>query len=307
VTTPTSPAGGPARPHGLTAWVNGRLLPAQQATVSAYDRGFRSGEGVFETLRAYGDHVFRLDAHLGRAIAGAAELGFSPGPRGELARAVRRTAEANLPALQGADSALRLTVSAGAIDPGSPFPGAPTGDPTVVVTSHPLVLDPAPQRHGSRAVAVPLARELPHVKAVSYLVAVTAKRRARAEGADEALLTDVDGNVLEGASTNVFAVIGGRLVTPPTDAGLLAGVTRSVVLEVAARVGIPADERPLSLAELVAADEAFLTATTREVIPLVAVGAEPVGSGRPGPVTATVLDGYRAEVDRERRLSTRDG
>jgi branched-chain amino acid aminotransferase len=293
-------------PHGLVAWVGAELVPAHRATVSAYDRGFRNGEGVFETFRAYGDHVFRLDAHLRRAIAGAAELGFSPGPAGELARAVRRTAAANLDAFDGADSALRLTVSAGAIDPGSPFPGTALGDPTVVVTSHRLVLQPGPQRHGARAVAVPLARELPHVKAVSYLVAVTAKRRARAEGADEALLTDLAGHVLEGASSNVFAVLDGGLVTPPTDAGLLAGVTRSVVLEVAARRGLPVAQRPLPLAELVAADEAFLTATTREVVPLVTVGDQPVGSGRPGRVTAAILDGYRDEVVRE-RISTAGG
>jgi branched-subunit amino acid aminotransferase/4-amino-4-deoxychorismate lyase len=305
VTASRMPAQDPAH-HGLLAWVDGRLVPAQRATVSAYDRGFRSGEGVFETFRAYGDHVFRLDAHLRRAMAGAGELGFSPGPQGELAQAVRRTAEANLASLDGADSALRLTVSAGAIDPASPFPGVPVGGPTVVVTSHRLVLDPAPQRHGARAVAVPLSRELPHVKAVSYLVAVTAKRRARAEGADEALLTDLAGRVLEGASSNVFAVIDGTVVTPPTDAGLLAGVTRAVVLEVVRREGIGVEERALPLDELVAADEAFLTATTREVVPLTAVGDAPIGDGRPGPVTATMLAGYRAEVDRE-RLSTAGG
>jgi branched-chain amino acid aminotransferase len=304
VTTTTGT--GRTGPLGLQAWVGNRLVPAAQATVSAYDRGFRSGEGVFETFRAYGDHVFRLDAHLQRAIAGATELGFSPGPQGELARAVRRTAEANLAALDGADSALRLTVSAGVIDPDSPFPGAPVDGPTVVVTSHRLVLDPAQHRHGVRALAVPLARELPHVKAVSYLVAVTAKRRARAEGADEALLTSPDGHVLEGASTNVFAVVDGALVTPPTSSGLLAGVTRAVVLEVAARRDLEVQVRPLPLAELLAAGEAFLTATTREVVPLVGVGDRPIGDGRPGAVTAAILDGYREAVERE-RFSARGG
>jgi branched-chain amino acid aminotransferase len=293
--------------HALQTWVDGRLVPARTATVSAFDRGFRSGEGVFETLRAYGAHVFRLDAHLRRAIAGAAELGFSTGPQGELARAVRQTAEANLEALHGADSALRLTVSAGPIDPESPFPGRPAGGPTVVVTSHRLTLDPGQHRHGVRALAVPLARELPHVKAVSYLVAVTARRRAREQGADEALLTSPDGHVLEGASTNVFAVVDGTLVTPPTDAGLLAGVTRAVVLEVADRRRLDVEVRPLHLDELLAADEAFLTATTREVLPLVAVGDHPIGTGQPGQVTATVLDGYREEVDRERAAAGRPG
>jgi branched-chain amino acid aminotransferase len=289
----------------LVAWVDGELVPVARATVSVYDRGFRSGEGVFETLRAYGDHVFRLDAHLRRAEAGASELGFSLGDADAVADAVRRTATANLATLGGRDSALRLTVSAGSIDPTSDFPGRAVPGPTVAVTSHPL--PPPTWADGIRAVAVPLARELPHVKAVSYLVAVTAKRRARAVGADEALLTDTEGHVLEGASTNVFALVHGRLVTPPLDAGLLAGVTRSVVLEVAGRVPVEVEERPLPLAELLAAEEAFVTSTTRELVPLTAVGDEPIADGRPGPTTVALQRAYRDEVARERRLSGAGG
>jgi branched-chain amino acid aminotransferase len=290
----------PERAH-LLAWVDGRLVDAATATVSAYDRGFRSGEGVFETFRAYGDHVFRLDAHLRRAAAGAAELGFDPGPLDALAAAVRATAAANLEVVDGADTAVRLTVSAGRLDPWSPFPGTPTSDgPTVVVTSHPLRLDPTHRRDGVRALAVPLARQLPHVKAVSYLVAVQAKRRAREEGAHEALLTDHDGRVLEGASSNVFGVVDGTLVTAPTDAGLLAGVTRGVVLELAAAAGVPVVERTLSLDELVGAGEAFLTSTTREVVALVRVDEREVGDGRPGPVTRALQAAYGELVQRER-------
>lgn len=286
--------------HGLQVWVDGRLVPAGEATVSVYDRGFRSGEGVFETFRAYGDFVFRLDEHLARALTGATELGFDAGPPDRLADAVRQTARANLAALDGRDSALRLTVSAGSIDPDSPFPGRPVGAPTAVVTSHPLALAPDRFERGARAVTVPLARELPHVKAVSYLVAVTARRRAREEGADEALLTTPDGEVLEGAGSNLFAVVGGRLVTPPLDAGLLAGVTRSVVLEVADRLGVPCATAPLSIAQVCDAEEAFLTATTREITPLLAVDGQPIGDGTAGPVTRRLADGYRAIVAEER-------
>ena len=284
----------------LQAWVGGELVPARTATISAFDRGFRNGEGVFETFRAYGEHVFRLDAHLERAREGASTLGFDPGEHDALATAVRVTAQTNLAVLEGADSALRLTVSPGSIDPESPFPGSPRPEPTVVVTSHRLAIPRAVHRHGIRAAAVPFAREMPHVKSVSYLIAVTARRQAQAVGADEALLTDAAGDVLEGTSTNVFAVIEGRLVTPPIDAGLLAGVTRAVVVEVAARLGIEVQERPLPLAALTGADEAFLTATTREVIPLVAVDEVRIGDGRPGPVTRRVHTGYREEVERER-------
>jgi branched-chain amino acid aminotransferase len=280
----------------LRAWVAGRLVAAHEATISAYDRGFRGGEGVFETLRAYGDHPFRLAAHLDRAVAGAAELGFEL-DRDELASAIVTTARANLPAVGGADSAVRLTTSAGRVDPDSPFPGSHVGPPTVVVTSHRLATD---RPLVATAVPVPLARELPHVKAVSYLVALTARRRARELGADEALLTTPDGRVLEGATSNVFAVRDARLLTPPVAAGLLAGVTRGVVLEVARNLGLEVEERAFTVSELGSADEAFLTATTREVVPLVAIGDAPVGDRRAGPTTQAVHAGYREEVARER-------
>ena len=277
----------------LQVWVDGRLVPADQAVVSVYDRGFRTGEGVFETLRAYGQHVFRLAAHLERARAGAEELGFDPGPTDRLAEAVRATAAANHEALQGADSALRLTISAGLIDPESPVPGRGVGPPTVVVTSHPL----AASTEEASAVTVPLARELPHVKAVSYLVAVTAKRRARDLGADEALLTDGHGHVLEGATSNVFAVVEGTLITPPTGAGLLAGVTRAVVLELAEGLGVPSEERPLTLEELLRADEAFLTSTTRELVALTEVDGRAFGTGA---LLGHLRQAYAEEVARER-------
>lgn len=284
----------------LRAWVHDRLVPADQATISVYDQGFRTGEGVFETLRAYGAHVFRLDAHLDRAVTGADALGFDPGPREQLVEAVTRTAAANLEALQGRDSALRLTVSSGAVDPDSPFPGTTTGPPTVVVTSHRLTDDTAAWRDGWRAVTVSLVRELPHVKALSYALALTAKRQARAAGAQEALLVTEAGQVLEGSGSNLFAVLDGRVVTPPLESGLLAGVTRAVVLEVAAQLELDVAQRPLTLEELHRADEAFLTATTREVVPLVAVDDRPVGPGVPGPTTFRIHAGYRAAVEAER-------
>lgn len=292
------PAASSAGPE-LLAYVDGRLVPASRATVSAFDRGFRSGEGVFETLRAYGDHPFRLDAHLERAAAGAAELGFDPPARASLAAAVRTLVAANLPRVGGADTAVRLTISAGVVDPSSPLPGTPVGEPTVVATSHhlgPGALAPLP----ARAVTVPLVRELAHVKSVSYVVALTARRRAREAGADEALLVGSDGEVREAATSNVFVVHGTTLVTPPTDAGLLAGVTRQVLLEVAGGAGFSVEQRRLELAELHAADEALLTASTRGVIPLVEVDERPIGGGVPGPATSRLRAAYLAEIERER-------
>lgn len=282
----------------LHAWVDGRLVSAGDATVSAYDVGFRNGEGVFETMRAYGAHPFRLDTHLERAVRGAGAIGFAL-DHGQLRTAVVTTVDANLAAMGGADSAVRLTASAGRIDPASTFPGTRTGQPTVVVTSHPLTPGPVGP---ATAVTVPVVRDLPEVKATSYLTAMHARRRARDSGADEALLTTPDGTVLEGASSNLFAVIDGRLLTPDVGEGLLAGVTRGVVLEAAERIGVPATLATLTTAALADADEAFLTASTRGVVPLVAVDGTQIGDGAPGQITSRLRQAYADEVERERDL-----
>jgi D-amino acid aminotransferase len=281
------------------AWVDGDLVPLDQARVSVLDRGFRTGEGVFETLRVYGDHPFRLDAHLDRALAGALRLAFDAPPRADLRTAVTELIAANRGAFPG-DSGLRLTVTPGVLDPLSAFPGAATGSPTVVATLQALAIDPRIHTDGIRAMTVRRARELPQVKAVSYAAANLARREARRAGADEALLVADDDTVLEGAASNLFVLVGGHLATPPVDAGILAGVTRAVVLEVAAEQGLAVEQRRLSLDDVLAADEVFVTASTREVVPVAAIDGRPVGGGRPGPRTRSLLAAYRAEVARER-------
>lgn len=282
----------------LQAWVGDGLVPADRATVSVYDRGFRSGEGVFETFAVHGEHVFRLDDHLTRALRGAGQLDFEVASLDAVRTACLRTAEANAPRL-GERSVLRLTLTPGAIDPASPFPGHPVPSTTVVVTSHALEIPSGLYVDGMRAVTVPWGRELPNVKAVSYLASTLARRHAASLGADEALFTDRGRlHVLEGSASNLFAVVADRIVTPPAEA-VLAGVTRAVVLEVATDAGIQVEERPVALTELRSASEAFVTATTREVVPLVRVDDDAVGDGRPGPVTARLHRAYRAVVAAE--------
>lgn len=280
------------------AWVNGAVMPVEEARVSVLDQGFRTGEGVFETVRVYGTHPFRLEAHLARAEGGAARLGFAPPARPTLATAVREVIAASR--TDATDLGLRITLTPGPLDPTSPFPGTPVGRPTTVITVHPLRVDPAIYARGIRAVPVPWARELPDVKAVSHLAASLARAQARRAGADEALLTTGDGTVLEGASSNVFAVRDGAVTTPPLAAGLLAGVTRQVVLDLAPAADLVVAEGPLTVSSICAADEAFVTSSTREVVPLVAIGDAPIGDGEPGPVTRRLLAAYRAEVERER-------
>ncbi len=287
-----------------TVSVDGLLVPAAEATVSAYDRAFRSGEGVFETFRAYGHHVFRCEAHLERARAGARELGFTLPDGATLAGWVQAVVEANVAPDGGA--AVRLVATPGDIDPDSPFPGTPVGVPRVVVTVHDLAPDDGTRELGVRAILVPWGREAAQIKSVSYLPSSMARREARRLGADDALLTDpTTGNVLEAAAANLFAVQYGVLVTPPVDGSILPGVTRQVVLELAHEAGLRVAERPLHHKDLRRASEAFLTATTREVTPLVEVDGVPVGDGAPGEVTVRLQGAFRELVAREAGRRTR--
>ncbi len=285
----------------MHVWLQDRLVDAADARISVFDRGFRAGEGVFETIRSYRGHPFRLGAHLDRAADGASTLGFAFPARDRLRRAVIDTAAAAGP---DRDAVLRLTVTPGLIEPGSPFPGTPTGAPTVVVTAQPHEVDPTTYTRGVTAVTLARARELPDVKAVSYLTASLARREATARGADEALLTTPDGLLLEGSYSNVFLVHEGRLTTPALEVGILPGVTRAVVLELAGAEGLEVEERRIGRGELLEAEEVFLTATTREIVPLVAVDGSRIGDGRPGPTTTALLERYRHEVERERAGGT---
>lgn len=280
----------------MYVWLNDRVIDAADARISVYDRGFRTGEGIFETLRAYRGHPFRLSAHLDRAGSGGRSLGFSLPDRALLSEAVLATARANDP---DEDQVLRLTVTPGAIDPASPFPGRAVGAPTVVVTAQPLHVPEGTYERGVTAVTLARSRELPEVKSVSYLSASLARREAQRRGAEEALLVTPEELLLEGSYSNIFLVNPGVLVTPALELGILPGVTRAVVLELAREAGLSVQQREVHRDELSAHEEAFLTATTREIVPLVEVDGAAIADGRPGPVTAELLRRYRAEVDRE--------
>ncbi len=273
------------------AWVNGKLLPPEEAAISPLDRGFMYGEGLFETMRAYGGRVFRLQQHLDRLCAGAAKLGFAEPDRARLARAV---AEA-LAASGLADASVRLTLT----------PGISGSSPTLVALVRPLSLPP-PERYtaGCAAVSVPAAQAgdapLRRLKSLNFLDKLLAQRAAAEKGAHEAILVDPDRCVVEGAMRNVFAAIGGELVTPPLSRGFLPGITRGAVLEIAREEGIPTRERDLPLSELHTADECFLTSSLAEILPVASVDGHDF-SPTPGPLTRRVMEGYRALVREETR------
>lgn len=287
--------------------VAGALLAPADAKVSVFDRGFLYGDSVYEVVRTYGGAPFELDAHLARLAHSAERLAMAlPWDVARTAAELRRT----LAAARGDDPAdpdgapwnagerwARIVMTRGAgeigLDPSLAV------DPTAIVIVQPLHGPPArAYEDGVKAVVVGVQRVSPRAvdpsaKTGAHLNHVLAVREARAAGAHEALLTDGHGHVTEGASSNVFGVRGGRLVTPPLAAGLLEGVTRGVVLRIARALSVPVDEAPLRPDDLAAADEAFITSTVREIVPVTRIGDAPVGDGRPGPVTRRLHAEFR--------------
>ena len=277
------------------ASVNGIVTPAEEARVSVLDNGFTYGDSVYEVLRTYGGRAFEPARHFRRLRRSAARLGFEvPDADEQLLTQV----DALLARAPEGESYIRIVVTRGVGDCSYNFERVQ--GPTVVMIQKPL--PPYPERHyeeGIRVAAVDVRRNHPRaldpaIKSSNLLNNVLAVREAQSRGAEEPVLLNHDGFLAEGASTNVFAAKGGTLRTPPLSAGILAGITREVVLELVAGLGIPSREEPLHLDDLVAADEAFLTSTTREVVPVQRVDEAVVGDGRPGPLTRRVIAAFRA-------------
>lgn len=271
-------------------------MPAARATISALDRGFLYGDGLFETVRAYAGEPFALREHVRRLARSARvfRIPFEADP-GYWRPRVRRCLRAN--GLHAVDAAVRLTISRGA----GPFGIVPSPKlrPTTMLLATPL--DPRLARAQAEGVAICffpfrlVAGTLPSHKTLHYLPAVLGKMIARRRGAWEALYLATDDTVLEGTTSNVFAVEGGRLITPPLG-GILPGVTRHLLTTIARRAGVPLIERRLTRAELLGADEVMLTASTIEVLPVVRVERTRIGDGRPGPVTLALQERYRRHV-----------
>jgi branched-chain amino acid aminotransferase len=277
------------------ASVNGIVVPAEEARVSVLDNGFAFGDSVYEVLRTYDGLAFEPGRHFRRLRASAARLGFSvPASDADLLAQV-----GGLLARAGrGESYIRIIVSRGLGDCSYSFERVQ--GPTVVMIQKPL--PPYPAWHyldGIKVAAVGVRRNHPRaldpaIKSSNLLNNILAVREAQSRGAEESVLLNQEGFLAEGASTNVFLARGGTLLTPPLSAGILAGITREVVLELLPALGIPFGERPLHLEELVSADEAFLTSTTREVVPVKQVDETTLGSGRPGPLTRRVMEAFGA-------------
>ena len=285
------------------AWVDGAVVPREDARVSIDDFAVRYGAACFETMLARNGRVFRLDAHLDRLDAGLRAMAVEPPARVLLERAVRETLDAN--ALT--EASVRLTVTAGI---GHAPDLARAVAPAVLVTADALPPPPAPPRLRVVATRIDARRPLAAAKTAQFLPYLLARAEARAAGADDALLLNHDGAIVEAATANVFLLRSGGLETPPLTDGPLPGITRDVVIEVAHDLGMPVVERRLTLADLALAEAVLLTSSVAGIVAAASVQAtRPEAPGNldwhardPHPeAIARLLAGYDAIV----RVSTK--
>ena len=278
---------------------DGKIGSAEDAQISIFDRGFLYGDSVYEVIRTYHGVPFELDRHLKRLEESATRIAMKlPVSLEQLAEEVIATHKAS----GNEDSYLRVVVTRGSGPIGLDIALASNqrrfvvAKPLQEVRPNPKVYD-----EGVKIELVSVRRNLknaidPKAKTGNYLNSVMALAEARQAGAFEAVMLDHRGTVTEGASSNIFAVVGGVILTPPVDAGILLGITRTVVLEVARKAGMKVLELPLSEDVLLAADEAFITSSVREIVPVVRINENVLSDGRPGPVVQRVCQLFASYV-----------
>jgi 4-amino-4-deoxychorismate lyase len=273
----------------LALAVTGRgLVDPTEPVIRADDEGLLRGRAAFETLRVYSGRPFGLEAHLDRLTASAVSIGLPAVERRRLQVLVGLV----LPKAAGGDASLRLVWTAGPTD------GIPSA--LALLNSIPDWIERA-REHGASAVSLLGLRAaapwlLPGVKSTSYAVNMAAEAEARRRGADEAIFVDGDGIVLEGTVTNVWWRAGETLYTPALDLGILAGVTRAAVMELAPTCGYRVEEGAYPLAQLLASDEAFTSSSIREMLPLVEIDGRSLGRGPAADVLQTALRELTAKV-----------
>jgi branched-chain amino acid aminotransferase len=283
-------------------YLNGQLVPRFEAKLSPFDHGFLYGYGLFETMRAYNGHIFRLDSHLTRLRCSAESIGLTHSvlTTDEGKQSLKAACVATLEANKLKDARIRLTVSAGEGDM-TPDPGT-CSSPTILITAQNLVpLPPEKYETGFKAAVSFLRRNsqspLSRLKSTCYMENILARMAARAVGCDESIFLNEQGYLAEGSTTNVFLVSHGELITPCLESGVLPGITREAVLEIARASHLKATERWVELNELIEAQEAFLTNSILELMPLVSVEGRPIGTGKPGKLTRDLLFAYRKIID----------
>ena len=283
----------------MKVFVNGSFVNLSRAKISVFDRGFLYGDGLFETMRAYRGEVFRLGDHLDRLFRSAKEIELSFSyTRKELENIIKRILKIN----NLSEAYIRLTLSRGVSEPG--LISKSKSSATLVIMGRKFKpLSHSEYRRGWRATIVKTrqnqASPLSRLKSLNFLNNILARREAKAKRVDEGILLNTLGDVTEASTGNIFLVKRGILITPPEESGLLPGITRGVILELATSLGLKAYQRKISLKELMGADEAFLTNSLIEVMPLVEIDGRQTGKGKPGPFVERIHKAYKDLVKKE--------
>ncbi|HYS24029.1 MAG TPA: aminotransferase class IV [Vicinamibacterales bacterium] len=278
-----------------TVNVNGRITPERDAVISVFDHGFLYGEGIYETMRTYHQRPFLYDRHMTRLRRSARMIELPlPFTDDDLAAQIRETHAA---ARIGGDVYIRVLVTRGigelTYDPKA------TPIPSIVIIVKPQVdPEPAAYEKGVRVVIVEVVRNHPEsvnpmIKSNNLMNSALAMQEALKSNAFEGVMRNYRGEISECTTSNLFVVKNGVALTPPLDAGLLPGITREFLFDVGRDVGVEVREQVLRDEDLFGADEAFLTSTTREAVPIVTVNDRAIGNGRPGPITWKLLNGFR--------------
>lgn len=271
-------------------YVNGRLIAAGEASTSAMDRGFLYGDGIFETIRVYTGKPFMLDAHLARMAQGCSVISLPMPNVEEIKRGVEQVLKTN----GLSDAYLRITVTRGPT--GSMWSDLERSSPTVVIMSKPFI--PHDFGQGLRLIVSSFRSDernpLTGIKQTGILWKILARAEARRAGVDDALMLDTQVHVSEATSANIFWVRGNILYTPSLDCGILPGVTRAIVLDIAHEQDISAIEGKFGLDDLRAADEAFLTSSTWELAQIRSLAEKEFGTSRP--ITKKLTEKYRLRI-----------
>lgn len=277
----------------LKVYINGRLVDREDAKVSVFDHGFLFGDGIFEGLRCYNGKIFRLKQHIDRLWDSAKTLDIQiPVTKDEMSAAMYQTLEAN----GFTDAYIRLIVTRGEGTLG--LDAHLCKDPAIVIIVQKLSLysadfyDQGIKIVTASTIRTPSDSVNPRVKSLNYLNNIMAKIEAYYAGCEEALMLNHKGDVAECSGDNIFIVKNGKLKTPPTDACILEGVTRNVVLEICEELGLECVEAAFTRHDVYTADECFLTGSAAELIPVVGVDGRVIGDGKPGPITKTILSAF---------------
>ena len=275
-------------------YINGKLYPKDEAKISVFDHGLLYGDGVFEGIRCYNGNVFKLSEHIDRLYDSARAISMEIKlTRDELKDAVLNTLKAN----NLKDSYIRLVVTRGVGKLGlNPF--LCSESQVIIITDFIQLYSEELYEKGLDAIIVPTIRNHsaalnPNVKSLNYLNNIMAKIECINAGATEGIMLNKDGYVAEGTGDNIFIVKDNEILTPPTTAGILIGITRNVVIELANEAGMTVKEEQLTRDDLYNADECFLTGTAAEIIPVVNIDERKIASGKPGKVTLSLLKKYQ--------------